>query len=273
MKFCRFLPLFFLLAVVFCALAAPLIAPYDPAALIGPFRNPPSADFWLGTDLIGRDVLSRLIHGARVTCGVAAGAALLSTLIGLIAGTVSGMIGGRVDALVMRLTDLFMVFPDVMLLLVLLALFGQGAVKLVVILGCLSWPPTARVIRAFTLSLKEEPYMLYARAAGFSLLRVLVRHLLPALRTPLAVTVTNAVAGAVLSEASLSFLGLGIMPPTPSWGTMLTDAQSLSVLLDSPWIWVPPAVAVLCSLLCLRAVGDRLSGFQHTAVQEHHTER
>lgn len=241
------------------ALAAPLLAPYDPNLLVGPFRAAPTAQFLLGTDLIGRDVLSRLIYAARVSCGVALGAVTVSSLVGVSIGLLSGWLGGFVDSFLMRVTDVFMSFPDVMLLLVFLAVFGSGAGKMVLLLGLISWPATARVMRAATINIRHEPYLVYASVSGYPSWRIAAFHILPNVAAPLAVNITNAVASAVLAESSLSFLGLGVMPPTASWGTMLSDGQSLSVLLDSPWIWLPPGLMILFTLLALRSLSDGIA--------------
>lgn len=250
------LSLLLLTAVILLAALAPLIAPYDPTDLSGPLRAAPSLSHWLGTDILGRDVLSRLLYAGRTSLCVAFGAVVIGMALGILVGAFAGFVGGSVEMALLRLTDLFMVFPEIMLLLVWTSLFGGGVIQMITALGLLSWMQCARLVTTCVASLKRENYILSAEVSGLSKTRILFIHLLPQTRRPCTVAATNGLASALLSESALSFLGLGVMPPQTSWGTLLTDAQSLSTLLNAPWIWLPPALAILATLTALRHLAE-----------------
>jgi peptide/nickel transport system permease protein len=239
------------------AIFAPLIERYPPDAIsLRDKFDPPSAEHWFGTDRLGRDVWSRTIHGGRVSLAVGLTAALISTLIGLIFGSVSGYYSGWPDMFVMRLTDVFLTFPPIIIMLAIAAFVGQSIVNVILIIGLLSWPTTARLVRGQVLSVREEQFVLASRSLGAKNSRLINLHVLPNTIAPLLAEVTFAVGAAILTEAGLSFLGLGVPQPIPSWGNMLESARSLDILENGPWMWVPPAIMTLLTILCINFIGD-----------------
>lgn len=247
-----------ILLVAICALLAPWLTPYDPEEITDAFGEPPTLKHPLGTDQIGRDQLSRLLHAARISLSVGLGAVAISTLIGTILGLVSGYYGGWIDGVIMRVTDMFMTFPYIMLILVLAGIVGPGLENIILILGFLGWPGVARLVRGNVLAIKQTDYVKAARVLGYRTPRILFRHILPNAVAPILIYATLGVAGAILDEAALSFLGLGVQPPTPSWGNMLSGAQSLSVLVGQPWLWIPPGLMIVLTVLAINYIGDAL---------------
>ncbi|MNO55594.1 Glutathione transport system permease protein GsiD [compost metagenome] len=241
-----------------CAIFAPFLTPYDPTTVTESFGASPSMQHWLGTDQVGRDQLTRLLYAARVSLAVGIGAILISAIIGTVLGLVSGYFGGWVDHVIMRLTDIFMSFPYIMLILVVASIVGPGLVNIILILGVLGWPGVARLVRGNVLSVKESDYVKAGYVLGFGHIRMLFSHILPNVIAPILVYATSGVAGAILDEAALSFLGLGVQPPTPSWGNMLSSAQSLTVLTSQPWLWLPPGLMIVLTVLSINFVGDAL---------------
>jgi peptide/nickel transport system permease protein len=249
--------LFTLLALM--ALFAPLIAPYDPYA-IGRSYQPPS---WtdghlLGTDQSGRDVLSRLIYASRVSLSVGVGAVAIYVAIGTLVGAVAGYFGGWVDSLAMRTTDVFMSFPYLMVILVMVSVLGPSLGNIILALGLLGWPSVARLIRGGVLSVKEKEYVKAGIALGYSTPRLLFLHILPNVLAPVLVNATFGIAVAIITEASLSFLGMGVQPPTASWGNMLIEAQSFSTLSGRPWLWMPPSCMIIIAVISINFMGDGL---------------
>lgn len=248
-----------LLLLLICAIGAPVIAGESPTRTY--VASPRQAPTWanlLGTDSAGRDVLSRLLHAGRVSLSVGIVAVSIYTVIGIILGSAAGFFGGLVDSIVMRLADAFLAFPPLIVIIVLVAILGPSIYNIMLAIGFLAWPPVARLLRGQLLSLRERDFVLASRAAGASGGRIIVRHLLPNAIAPIIVLATFGVAQAILLEAALSFLGLGVQPPTPSWGNMLNDAQSIAVLDSMPWLWVPPGVMIALAVLSINFVGDGL---------------
>jgi len=241
-----------------CALLASLVAPQDPYTVTKAFGEKPSAAHLLGTDQVGRDVLSRLIYGSRVSLIVGIGSNIICVSIGAVLGLLSGYFGGKIDMVVMRVTDVFMSFPQMLLILVLVSIIGPGLFNIILILGFLGWPSMARLVRGCVLSIKEHEYIKSAVAMGFSTPRIMFFHILPNAIAPILVNATFGIANAIIMEASLSFLGLGVQPPTASWGNMLTDAQTLTVLTTKPWLWIPPGIMIIFSVLSINFIGDGL---------------
>lgn len=241
------------------AIFAPLIAPYSyrEQDLEHP-RNAPSAAHWLGTDSFGRDVLSRLIFGSRVSLSVGLVAVGIYEAIAIILGAISGYYGGKVDWIIMRVVDMVMTFPTLMIILFLVALLGPSIFNVMIAIGIVGWTGPTRLIRGQILQLRELDYMLAARAIGVQSGRMIVRHILPGVIAPLVVHATFGVAGAILTEAGLSFLGLGILPPAASWGNMMSEAQELVILKRMPWLWAPPGVAIMLAVLSINFIGDGL---------------
>jgi peptide/nickel transport system permease protein len=247
-------------AVAAMALAAPVLAPHSPTAIdAAAFQAAPSARHPLGTDSVGRDVLSRLIYAARVSLAVGVLAVSMYVVVGTTLGAVAGYAGGTVDLLLSRVMDVVLSFPPLIIILFAVSVFGRPSLwNVIIVLGLLGWPPVARLVRGQILSLRQQEFVQAARALGATDAEVVVRHLIPNAMAPVLVAATFGTANAILVEAALSFLGLGVQPPTPSWGNMLTDAQSLTVLERMPWLWLPPGLMILVSVLAINFVGDGL---------------
>jgi peptide/nickel transport system permease protein len=244
--------------LVLIALLAPVIAPDNPDEIGTEFQAPPSAAHVLGTDALGRDVVSRLIYGTRISLSVGVVSVSLYVAIGILLGAAAGYYGGVVDVIIMRLSDMVMSFPSLMLILVIVSLIGPSIYNVMLVLGLLGWPQVTRIVRGEFLKLRGQDFVQAGRALGARDVRLIFRHLLPNALSPVLVAATFGTAVAILSEAALSFLGMGVQPPTASWGNMLTDAQSLSILESMPWLWVPAGAAIFVSVLCINFVGDGL---------------
>ena len=248
-----------LLAIVLLAIFAPWLAPHDPNHIdIMSAREGPSDSHPLGSDVVGRDVLSRLIYGSRVSLAVGLVAVSIYVVIGTILGCVAGYFGGWSDMLISRMIDAVLSFPVLMLILVIVGMLGPSIINIMVVLGLLGWPPVARIVRGQTLAVKEELYVLANEAAGADWPRIIMTDVLPNIISPIIVTATFGIARAILIEAGLSFLGMGVQPPTASWGNMLNDAQSLSILESMPWMWVPPGLMIFIATISINFVGDGL---------------
>ena len=250
------LGLLFILIVAAVAVSAPLIAGYGPTKLVATPLLPPSREHLFGTDHLGRDVLSRIVFGARVSLIVGVSAQLLSTAIGVPAGLIAGYYGGRVDHLVMRIVDSFMSFPYILLALMLASVLGPGLRNVILVLGVTGWTTMCRIARVQALSLREGTFVESCRCIGASDLRIIVSHILPNSLAPILVVATLGIAGAITSEAALSFLGMGIKPPAPSWGGMLADAKGY--LFQSATLPLFPGVAIVSAVLGFNLVGDGL---------------
>jgi peptide/nickel transport system permease protein len=238
---------------------APLIAPTDPLKVdLAFFRKPPGPGHPLGTDSAGRDVLSRLLFAGQVSLYVGIFAAVMSTTIGLILGSIAGTYGGWADALIMRLTDVVLSFPALVVIITVVALVGPSMQTVILGIGLFYWPTACRIVRGLALSLREQDFFIAAKALGARDMHVILRHMVPSVLSPLTVTATFAVAQAILLEAALSFLGLGVRPPQPSWGNMLNEAQSLTILESMPWLWLPPGLAIAITVLAINFIGDGL---------------
>jgi peptide/nickel transport system permease protein len=250
--------LFVISLMVLCAVFAPFLAPADPNAISRDFESPPGKDHPLGTDNVGRDVLSRLIYAVRVSALVGIGSVTVSTLIGLLLGLGAGYLGGAADAVIMRFADIFMSFPGLILIMIIQTISGPGLEKVILYLGVFGWPQVARLVRGSVLAVKESDYVKSALILGLGPARIAVFHILPNIAGPILVQVSFGVAGAILTESALSFLGLGVSPPTASWGNMLTESQSLTTLTSRPWLWIPPGIMILSCVLAFNFVGDGL---------------
>ncbi|MDT8341674.1 MAG: ABC transporter permease [Longimicrobiales bacterium] len=235
----------------------PWLLPLPPDQVqLDAIRAAPSWAHPLGTDDLGRDILARLLHGGRYSILIGVLAALLGTGIGTLVGGVAGYAGGRVDGALMRATDVAYAIPALPLLIVLASFTGASPASLAVIIGLLSWMTTARVVRGEVLALREAPFVLAARGLGARPARVLGRHILPNALGPIVVGGTLAVGNAIVVESSMSFLGLGVQPPTPTWGNMLMDAQAS--MAAAPWLTIFPGVAILLVVLAVNFLGDGL---------------
>lgn len=255
-----FVGLIVLVFMILAALLTPYVSPYDPEAMqLTEARKPPSLQHPLGTDKLGRDTLTRVFVGGRVSIMVALSAVAISTLIGTLLGVAAGYVGGWTDAIISRITDVFLSFPLFVLLIMLVSMVGPSLLNVVLILGLFGWMVLTRVVRSQVMMVMNEPYIEAARAAGATHAQIILRQVLPNSFVPIVVTSTIGVANAMLSEAALSFLGLGVQPPIPSWGNMLNAAQSLQVLVNEPWVWIGPGAAIALTVLSINFVGDGLS--------------
>ena len=248
------------LFVIF-ALFAPWIAPQDPASINLPARlDPPSHAHWFGTDELGRDILSRIIYGARISMLVGSSVVVTSLALGLIIGSIAGYYGGAIDRFVnVILMNAFLSFPGILLAIAFVAFRGPGIFNLVLALSLGGWVGYARLVRGQVLVVREREFVEAARALGASDLRIIVRHILPNIIQPVIVQAAIGMAGAILAEATMSFLGLGVPPPTASWGSMLNDARSH--LFDSPHLVLFPATAVMLAVLSFNFIGDGLRDY------------
>jgi len=249
----------FVLIVVLAVLAilAPWLSPRDPLAqnLLERLQGP-SAAHWMGTDDLGRDVLSRLLIGARVSLSVGLVAVGIELLVGVTLGLCSGFFGGKLDSIIMRLVDIMLSIPAIFLILAVLAFLGPNIYNVMVIIGLTSWPGLTRLVRGECLSVREREYMQAARLSGISTPRILFVHLLPNVVAPILVSATLAVGGAILTESALSFLGLGVQPPAASWGNILSIGRDY--LHIAWWLSVFPTVAILATVLAFNLLGEGL---------------
>jgi len=239
------------------AVLGPFVAPYDPASQQLALRlQGPSLAHPFGLDELGRDVLARIVHGARVSMAVGLAVVTVSSLLGTLLGATAGYFGGRVDDLISRVIDVLLAFPGILLAIALVAVLGPSLVNVVLALCVIGWVGYARLVRGVTLKIRELDFVQAARALGASPPRILLRHVIPGALPALAVQATLGMAGAILAEASLSFLGLGVQPPTPSWGTMLDAGRSH--LFDAPHLTIFPGLSIAALVLGFNFVGDGL---------------
>ncbi|MBQ7337808.1 MAG: ABC transporter permease [Clostridia bacterium] len=246
------------LFIVLAALIGPFLSPYDPDASVGEFNQPPSGEHWLGTDQIGRDVLTRVLCGTRISLLVGVLATLISTVIGVVLGLISGYFGGWIDMVIMRVTDMIMSFPYILLVLVAAAVFEPGLWNIILILGFVDWPGIARLVRGNVMNLRETNFVKSNVVAGMSKAHILFSEILPNTTAPILVYMTSVLALSILDEASLSFIGMGVQPPTASLGNLLNNAQNLTILTERPWLWVPPGLVIIVLVVAINLVGDAL---------------
>ncbi len=246
--------------LVFTAIFASFVATHDTSAQNLALRYAaPSAEHWFGTDSIGRDVFSRLVFGARISLEVGIIVVVVSSFVGIIVGAIAGFYGGWIDKILSGyLFNVVLAFPGLLLAIALVAFLGSGLNKLILALCVIGWVGYARVMRGQVLKVREYDFVQAARALGASNMRILFTHILPNAIQPLIVQASLGMAGAVLAEASLSFLGLGIPPPAPSWGTMLEDARGLDTLYNAPHVFFFPAIAIALTVLAFNFIGDGL---------------
>lgn len=253
-----------ILIVVTVAVSADLWVPQvlgdpnasDSATMVANSRLAPSLQHPFGTDTLGRDVLSRVIYGARISLTVGIVATGISTIIGLVMGALAAYYGGIWDTIIMRLADIFLAFPYTLFVIAMIAVIGNGIQNVFIAIGILGWPSIARVFRSAILSVKESDYVDAARAMGASDLRIIVRHIFPNSVASIVVYATMNIGGAILTESALSFLGLGVVPPDPSWGTLIQEGQKF--LQTEPWLMIMPGIAILTTVLAFTLLGDGL---------------
>jgi peptide/nickel transport system permease protein len=245
------------LLLIAISIFAPFIAPYDPAAIdVHNVLSPPSKTHPLGTDELGRDLLSRIIWGSRVSLKVGFVAVGIAIMTGVIIGAISGFYGGMTDSVLMRFVDMMLAFPTFFLILAVIAILEQNIFTIMAVIGLTSWMDVARLVRAEFLALKEKDFVSAARAVGVNDTRLIFRHILPNALSPVFVAATFGVAGAILIESSLSFLGLGVQPPDPSWGNILTSGKDNIEV--AWWLSLYPGLAILITVLSYNLVGEGL---------------
>jgi peptide/nickel transport system permease protein len=246
------------LLFIFMALFAPLLAPHDPLKInYGDIIAPPSATYWMGTDSFGRDAFSRLIYGSRTAMLVGLVSAFIGATLGLVIGVWSAYFGGRMDMVIQRILDVFMSFPLIILALAIVAALGSGTANVIMAITITMVPRCARVIRSSAMPLREVPFVDAARALGFSHMRIMFRHMMPNVMAPYLIMLTAFMGQAILLEASLSFLGLGVQEPTPAWGLMLQGAAELYAE-TAPWLPLFPGLAITISVFAFNMFGDSL---------------
>lgn len=253
-----FLGLLIIIALLVVAALAPMLAPYSP--FIGDLKTsrllPPSSEHWFGTDDLGRDIYSRIIYGSRWTLYVVVLVAIIAAPIGLLIGAVAGYAGGWTDAILMRITDIFLAFPKLILALAFVAALGPGIENAVLAIAITSWPPYARIARAETLTVRNSDYIKAVQLMGASSTRIVFRHIMPLCISSLIIRVTLDMAGIILTAAGLGFLGLGAQPPLPEWGAMIASGRRF--ILDQWWVAAAPGVAILIVSLGFNLLGDGL---------------
>lgn len=251
--------LFIIVALVLISICAPLLTNYTVSETdLFNIKMPPSKEYILGTDDLGRDVFTRLLYGGRVSILVGVASMTVQLLIGVTLGALAGYFGGTVDKIIMRIIDIIMCFPFFVIAISVAAITGPGVKNLIIIIGFLMWPNIARIVRAEILSLKENDYILAAKAMGLSSFEIIRNHILPNILSPVLVAATLAIANGILTEASLSFLGIGVKLPQPSWGNMLIAAQNIGTLQREWWLWIPAGSLIILTVLSINFVGDGL---------------
>jgi len=251
--------LFILVILTILAVFAPLITPYDrdQVDMLNAYQKP-SGDHWLGTDDLGRDTFTRLIYGGRVSLSVGLVSTAISLLIGVFLGSIAGYAGGWIDNLIMRIVDVVMCFPFFVIAIAIAAVLGPSIYNVMFISGILSWTKICRIVRAEVMAIKGREFIEAAISLGLESSEIIRRHILPNVLAPIIVYATLGIATGILSEAGLSFLGLGVKQPQPSWGNMLAAAQSLRSLRMHWWLWIPPGMMVLVTILSINILGDGL---------------
>lgn len=251
--------LFIMILLSTTAIIAPLLTPYDRDQIdMANSYQKPSTEHWLGTDDLGRDTFTRLVYGGRVSLSVGLVSTAISLIIGVFLGAIAGYSGGWVDNLIMRIVDVFMCFPFFVIAIAIAAVLGPSIYNVMFISGILSWTKICRIVRAEVMSIKGREFIEAAISLGLESREIIVKHILPNILAPIIVYATLGIAVGILSEAGLSFLGLGVKQPQPSWGNMLAAAQSLRSLRLHWWLWIPPGMMVLITILSINILGDGL---------------
>jgi peptide/nickel transport system permease protein len=246
-------------SIVFLAIFGPMLSPYSQNAVIAGSRNqPPSLQHWLGTNDYGWDLLTRLMYGGRVSLAVGLVAQVVAISIGTLLGSLAGYMGGVIDLAIVRFTEAVQTFPTFMMILIVVAIFGGSMINIMLVIGLFGWTGVMRYVRGQVLTLREMPFIEAARCLGASQRRILSLHIVPNVVPYLIVFATGGVAGAILTEAGLSFLGVGIQPPNASWGEALISAQNLYVLKNYPWQWLSPGLTIMITVISINFMGDAL---------------
>ena len=261
--------LIIVVSFVFLSLFAPLFTDYTVSQTdLRNLRSGPSAAHLLGTDDLGRDIFARLLYGGRVSIAVGVASMLLQMAIGVTLGAAAGYFGGVTDKVIMRMVDIIMCFPFFVIAVALAAVIGGSIWNLILIIGMLMWPGIARIVRTEVLTIRDNEYIMAAKALGLSPVQIIVKEVLPNVFSSILVASTLAVANGILMESTLSFLGLGVRPPAPSWGNMLVAAQNMAVLKNQWWMWIPAGAAVVLMVLAINFLGDGLRDALDTRNQQ-----
>ena len=248
-----------LLIIVISCIVVPMVSPHDIVTTNIPNRElPPGPVYLLGTDQIGRDLFTRFFYAGRISLGIALVITLLECIVGVIMGSIAGFYGKAVDAIIMRICEVFLSFPFLMFCITVVGVFGNSLTVLIFVLVLLSWPSMARIVRGQILTLRELEYMEACEALGISNYKRIFRHLLPNVLAYVIVYATLGMASVILTETALSFLGLGVSPPTPTWGNMIQEARNSLILKSRWWYWIPPGLGIFVSVMCFNLVGDGL---------------
>lgn len=249
--------LFMLIIMIGLCILVPVLSPYS---IEKTDRNnkdqSPNSEHILGTDKIGRDMFVRLFYGGRISLGLALTVVILECFIGVVLGSISGFYGGIADVIIMRIAEIFMSFPYVIFCITVVAVFGNSVSVLIFVLAIISWPNIARIVRGQILTLREMEYMEACEALGISDFRRIFKHLLPNVLAYVIVYATLGMASVILAETSLSFLGLGVSPPTPTWGNMIQEARNALIIQQKWWYWIPPGICIFISVMCFNILGD-----------------
>lgn len=251
---------FILLIIILACMAAPLLTDQDPVkSNLLLVEAGPDSEHWFGTDSSGRDNFARFLYGGRISLIVGFSAMLFTLAIGVILGAISGFYGGKIDALIMRVADMVLILPFLVLVLVIVSILPKVTITIfVTIIALTSWPGLTRIVRGTFLSLREQEFVQGARAIGASDMRIIFKHFIPNAIGPIVVNATLMMASYIIAESALSFIGFGIPQPTPTWGNMISEAQSIRILQNNPEAWIPPGLAILVTVLCINFIGDGL---------------
>ena len=251
--------LIFVLIIVLASIFAPLLTSYDPSEIsLGEKNTPPCAEHILGTDQLGRDVFARVLYGGRISIFVSVLGALSGSLIGMVLGSIAGYFGGKTDMLLVRLSEIFQTFPEMILIMIMVAILGQGVGNLILVFSVTGWMTTFRMVRNEFLALREETYVQVCEAFGMPKTSIMFKQILPNVLSPVIVATTVNVAGFILSEAGLSFLGVGVPSSVPTWGNILNAAKSVEVVSNYWWLWAVPGVVISVFVLAVNFFGDGL---------------
>lgn len=247
-----------MLIILLCAIV-PMISPYAiETTNMSNSDQKPSSEHLLGTDKIGRDLFVRLFYAGRISLGVALAVVTIECTIGVILGSLAGYYGGKIDAFIMRLAEIFLSFPFMIICITIVSILGNSIITLILVLAVLSWPSIARIVRGQILTLREMEYMEACEALGISDFRRIFKHLLPNVLAYVIVYATLGMAHVILTETSLSFLGLGVSPPIPTWGNMIQEARNTLIIQYKWWYWIPPGICIFISVMCFNILGDGL---------------
>lgn len=248
-----------LFILLLLSLLAPFLTDMDISKVdLSNISSPPKGTHILGTDEVGRDIFARLIYGGRVSLLVGVVATFIQVTIGVTLGAIAGYFGGKIDFIIMRLVDIFMCFPFLVIAITLAAILGPSIWNVIIIIGVLSWTGIARIVRAEILTIREMEYIQASKALGLNWAEIIIKHVIPNVIPSILVASTLSIAGGILTESALSFLGLGVKLPQPSWGNMLSSAQNMSTLKNQWWQWLPPGLCVLLTVLSINFIGDAL---------------